>query len=405
MKTFGLALGACLGAILMLLISKGDHPQNGCRLKWGLISAETTAEVYSRAAGDVGVTPPINKNGPTLNFNQIEEELKQFTASLNNRIMIFFQGCEIILAAVFIIHLISIQKKRLERTAADCIKELAERNQRLLEEVSKQKHLHKKIHAQEAALRQAQKMDSLGRLAGGISHEFNNILGIILGYAELTLEEIPTGSPVRSNLEEIKTASLRGKQVVRQILVFLNKIPADKCAVKMAPYVAQILESLKTPLNRKIKMKIDLRCCQETILANPSDLKQILTNLVTNAAQAIGNTFGTIFITLETIHLNRQMAVQYDGILENDYIRLTVADTGCGMDPKILERVFEPYFTTQNMSEGLGMGLAVVYGLVKNMGGTVHVSSQPSEGTRFEILFPVIPSDVSPPPKSDGLNV
>ncbi len=286
--------------------------------------------------------------------------------------------------------LTTLQNKRLSRKVEDRTRELREKNLALSKEISEQKRLQEKIRVQEVALRHAQKMDSLGTMAGGVAHEYNNILGIILGNTELALDDLSPQHPARVCLEEIKMASLRGKEVGRQILLFINKLPSRRAPLNICDVIKEALNLAHHTIPKNIEIRFHRLCKDEKIMADASDITQLFINLVTNAAQAVETTNGTIDVTLETIHLDNQAAAVYGKIPPQDYVRLIVSDTGKGIAPQIIERIFEPYFTTKDVDQGLGMGLAVVYGIVKKNNGAVKVESRPDEGTRMEVLFPLL---------------
>lgn len=256
----------------------------------------------------------------------------------------------------------------------------------------------------EAQLRQSQKMETIGQLAGGIAHEFNNVLGIILGNAELAMDDVPKWNPARESLKEIVTASLRAKEVVRQILAFARKSFAAREPFEIAAVAGECLKFLRPSIPATIEIESHIACPSAMVVGNPTEIYQVIINLCTNAAQAMKKTGGTLNIDLSQVTLNSAAAAQYEEIAGGNYIRLMVQDNGRGMTPDILEKIFDPYFTTKDIGQGTGMGLAVVYGIVKRCDGAVRVTSELGLGTTVEVLFPLYEGAVNAAAKaSEGL--
>ncbi|MCX5876290.1 MAG: PAS domain S-box protein [Deltaproteobacteria bacterium] len=241
----------------------------------------------------------------------------------------------------------------------------------------------------EEQLRQAQKMEAIGTLAGGIAHDFNNILAIILGYAELTLRETPETDPRRDKLGEIIKASTRAKDLVRQILDFSRKTERLRQPFLMAPLVKETLKMLRASIPATIAIEERITAVDSRVLGDPSQLHQVIINLCTNAFHAMEEQGGTLSITLDSVQLGREEAAGLGGG-EGRYVRLIVADSGCGMSPIIQNRIFEPYFTTKGVGKGSGMGLAVVHGILRSHDGMVRLTSQEGKGTAFEVFLPAI---------------
>ncbi|MFO7560835.1 MAG: PAS domain S-box protein [Desulfobacterales bacterium] len=239
-------------------------------------------------------------------------------------------------------------------------------------------------------LQQAQKMEAIGTLAGGIAHEFNNILAIILWNAELSIDDVPEWNPAKYSLEEIRTASLRAKGVVQQILSFAHKNPTTRKPIKIGSIIKESLKRIRVTIPVNIQIHQEILCDSEMILANSTEITQILVNLCSNSAHAMEEETGILEVRLETIILNDRSAAQYENLTAGAYVKLTVKDTGKGIDPKITNRIFDPYFTTKDVDRGSGMGLAVVIGIVKQHDGAIKVMSGAGKGTTAEVLFPVI---------------
>jgi PAS domain S-box-containing protein len=246
---------------------------------------------------------------------------------------------------------------------------------------------HKRIEAQ---LQQALKMESIGTLAGGIAHDFNNILGIIIGNAELALDDIPEKERARFNLEEIREAGQRAKDVVKQLLSFARKTELEQKPIKLIPVVKDSIRLLRAtiPVNIDIRQNIDITF--DTISADSTQIHQLMLNLCTNATHAMEDTGGILEIGIKNVVLDEVSAALYPDFAAGEYINLTISDTGPGISPEIRERIFDPYFTTKEVGKGTGMGLSVVHGIVKNYGGAVSVESELGKGTKFYIYFPVI---------------
>ncbi len=240
----------------------------------------------------------------------------------------------------------------------------------------------------EAQLRQAHKMEAIGTLAGGIAHDFNNILGIILGNTELAMDDVPEWNPARFNLEEIKTASLRAKDVVRQILSFARKTDQERKPVKINPIVTGSLKLLRSSIPSSIEIRSNIPKESQTILADPTQINQIMINLCTNAAHAMEKDGGILEISLDRVTMDELMAQSY-ALSPGRYVKIAVCDTGHGIKPEIKDRIFDPYFTTKEVGKGSGMGLAVVHGIVMNHDGAIFVDSELEKGTTFNIFFPV----------------
>jgi len=241
----------------------------------------------------------------------------------------------------------------------------------------------------ESQLQHAQKMEAIGTLAGGIAHEFNNMLGIIIGNTDLAIDDMPAENPAADYMHEIKTAGLRAKDVVRKLLSASQKMPAAKKPIYIQTSVKEPLDFLRRTIPAMIDFKFESNCTTEMILGDPTEISQILINLCTNAMSAMSDQTGVIEVHLAPIKLDSESATQYERLNPGDYARLTVRDSGAGIEPEFIDRIFEPYFTTKDVDEGLGMGLAVVYGIVKNHKGSIKIKSEVGKGTTVEVLFPL----------------
>jgi len=249
---------------------------------------------------------------------------------------------------------------------------------------------HRKLEAQ---FRQAQKMESIGQLAGGIAHDFNNILSAIVGHLYLARQEAEGRPALQENLEHIATATRRATDLVSQILTFSRRKESERTAIKLNNIVLEALKLLRASMPATIRIQTGLA---ETpaVLANPTAIHQIIMNLGTNALHAMRAEPGTLRIELEVEELDAAFAASHRGLHSGRHVRLSVGDSGCGMDAATLEHIFDPFFTTKAVGEGTGLGLAVVHGIMKSHGGGVVVHSQPGQGTVFHLYFPVLDSPV-----------
>lgn len=255
----------------------------------------------------------------------------------------------------------------------------------------------------ETQLQHARKMESIGTLAGGIAHDFNNILGIIIGNAELALYDIPEGSPAHLNLEEIRIASSRAKDVVRQLLGFARKANLEKKPTNIAPIIQESLKLLRAFIPTSIEIRQNITKDVDTILADPTQINQIFINLCTNAYHAMTDK-GIVEVILKNVELDEEATAQHANLNPGRYVNLTVSDTGHGMPPENIDRIFDPYFTTKEIGKGSGMGLAVVHGIVKNHDGVILVDSELEKGTTFNIFFPITEREPMPEkPIDEGL--
>jgi len=246
----------------------------------------------------------------------------------------------------------------------------------------------------EEELLQAQKMEAIGTLAGGIAHDFNNILAAILGYTELARMELPEGGGARSDLDQVIIAGNRATELVKQILTFSRKNEHLKKPLRMYIVVKEALKMLRSSLPSSIVMQTDIDENSGLVLADPTSIHQIVFNLCTNAAQAIGDRQGQLEIILRENGLNAEQREDDRPWLQTDrFIVLTVRDNGCGMDEKTKARIFDPYFTTKEPGAGTGLGLAVTHGVVEDCQGFIEVESEPGQGSVFYVYLPVLPEE------------
>jgi PAS domain S-box-containing protein len=259
-------------------------------------------------------------------------------------------------------------------------------------DITDRKRAEKERLTLEAQLQQAQKMESVGTLAGGIAHDFNNILGIILGNAELAMDDVPEWNPAKFNLKEIRTASLRAKDVVRQLLSFARKTRLEKKPTNIISIVKESLKLLRSSIPTSVEIHRNISADVDTILADPTQINQVLINLCTNANHAMPDG-GIIEVILKNVVFDKNATAQYPDLNPGRYVNLTVSDTGHGIPKEDMDRIFDPYYTTKEVGKGTGMGLAVVHSIVKEHNGIVTVKSEPGKGTTFTIFFPAVEKD------------
>ena len=285
---------------------------------------------------------------------------------------------------------LTLRKK--DRTEMDCLVTVTAKRaddgsiigyQSIIRDITEYKELEKR-------LQQAQRMEAIGTLAGGIAHDFNNILGAIIGYGELIqMFDIPKDSPLQKNLDQILISADRAKELVDRILTFSRQSEPEKKPVLLGPIVKEALKLLRASMPSTIEIRQHIEDIHDPIDADGTQLHQVIMNLCTNAGHAMRETGGILEVGLSAVYLDEKEMKLLPDLELGSYIRLIVSDTGCGIQRDIMERIFEPYFTTKKQGEGTGLGLSMVHGIVKNHGGAITVDSEPGKGTRFYLFFPV----------------
>lgn len=242
----------------------------------------------------------------------------------------------------------------------------------------------------EAQLRQAQKMEAIGTLAGGIAHDFNNILFPIFGYTEMIMKEVPEGTRAKKNLGQVLRAANRAKDLVQQILTFSRQSDKEMKPLMVQPIIKEVLKLLRAtlPATIRITQNIDKTC--GAVMADPVQIHQIIMNLCTNAYHAMIEDGGTLSVTLNEMEYDSDSPSSHPDLEFGPYLKLTVSDTGHGMTNEVMERIFDPYFTTKEKNKGTGLGLSVVHGIIKGYGGHISVYSKPEQGAVFHICLPLI---------------
>jgi PAS domain S-box-containing protein len=255
----------------------------------------------------------------------------------------------------------------------------------------------------ESQLRESQKMQAVGTMAGGIAHDFNNIISAILGNAELALQEVDASSAAQISLNEIDKAGRRAKDLVRQILTFSRHESTQRTPIQLADVIQETINLIKVTVPPTIQMQVHLDPSTPLVLADATQVEQALLNLCTNAIQAIGQQRGSISIelshNLNSVHAQNERRKGVRG----KHVKLTVTDTGVGMDADTAKRIYEPFFTTKPMGQGTGLGLSVVHGVMRTHEGTVAVQSTPDNGSVFTLCFPIstelpLPATLPEPP-------
>jgi PAS domain S-box-containing protein len=250
----------------------------------------------------------------------------------------------------------------------------------------------------ERELLQARKMEAIGTLAGGIAHEFNNILGVIVGYTELALNKSLEIPGLRHDLTRVKDAGLRAAELVRQILTYSRRTGQERKPLPIVPTVKEALKLLRSvlPSTIEIRREITLDAERSVVESNSTEIHQILMNLCSNAAHAMQAEGGILDVKLWDAANDPALLSKHPDLKDGAYVCLSVTDTGHGIPSYILERVFDPFFTTKNPGEGTGLGLSVVQGIVSSLGGRILIDSEQDRGTTFHVLFPIMEADTPP---------
>ncbi len=252
----------------------------------------------------------------------------------------------------------------------------------------------------ELRLLQSQKMEAVGRLAGGVAHDFNNLLTVITSYAALAVESLPRDAALRDDLQEIRGAADRATALTRQLLAFSRKQLMQPRVVRLNDLARDMERMLQRLIGEDVVLSLDLAPALGNVFADPGQLEQVLLNLVVNARDAMPDG-GRLVIQTANVTLSRELSIGALGATAGEYVTLTVADTGRGMSPETQQHLFEPFFTTKPAGRGTGLGLATVYGVVKQSDGDIHVDSAPGQGTRVRIYLPrchdECPAVIAPP--------
>lgn len=239
----------------------------------------------------------------------------------------------------------------------------------------------------EEQLRQAQKMEAVGRLARGVAHDFNNVLAAIVGCSDLLLARLKKGDPSREEAQEISKAAERGAALTRQLLTFSRRQALEPKVLDLRAVVRGV-ESLLLRLTGDVTVRLHTPGVSPHVRVEPGQIEQVLLNLVVNARDALGEG-GTIDVVVDSLELDERGALAYPGLPPGRYARMSVRDTGSGISLEAQRHAFEPFFTTKGPSKGTGLGLSIVYGIAKEAGGTVTFTTSP-KGTAFDVLLPQV---------------
>jgi len=279
-------------------------------------------------------------------------------------------------------------KQRLGRLVPSVQRALRE-----LEDRAERKRAEEALRQSEKQFRQSQKMEAVGRLAGGIAHDFNNLLTVIMGYSQVLLTELGPQHPLRGKIEETLKAGERAATLIRQLLTFSSKQSLDPKVLSLNTAVTSLESLLRRLIGEDIQLVSQLDPTNGRLRADQAQLEQILVNLVVNARDAMPKG-GTLTIETAQVELTRSPVYHLTPLPPGPYVRLAVSDTGCGMDRKTQSHIFEPFFTTKGEGKGSGLGLSTVFGIVTQCGGAIDVTSRVGHGTRFDLYFPSIESDI-----------
>jgi signal transduction histidine kinase/DNA-binding response OmpR family regulator len=248
-----------------------------------------------------------------------------------------------------------------------------------------------------AQLRHSYKMEAIGTLAGGIAHDFNNILSSVIGFTELCLMDVNRGSLLESNMLEVYRAGMRARDLVRQILTFARKDDNQVQPTQVSTIAKEAAKLIRSVIPASIDIRLQVES-EALVMADPTQIHQIFMNLFSNAAQAMEADGGELTVCISQTHLNRYSDSMHPHFLPGDFLKITVADSGVGIAPDSLDKIFDPYFTTKGRGEGTGLGLSVVHGIIQACNGEIEVESESGRGTTFTVLLPV---HAQPPTDAD----
>jgi len=289
-------------------------------------------------------------------------------------------------------------KEYLEQLVEERTNELLLANEQLRNEIEENKRLENQV-------RRSQKLDAVGVLAGGIAHDFNNILQAVIGYSELAMDDIAKGSEAEACISMVLSAAKRASELVRHILTFSRRHETCRVPVLAKPIVKETMQLTRASLPSFITIKQNLNAADAVIMADPVQLHQVLINLCTNAGQAMEESGGTLEVVLRTVNVGEDLIEPMPDLKPGRYVLFEIKDTGCGIEADIIDRVFEPFFTTREVEMGTGLGLAVVHGIVSGAGGDICVDSSPGVGTTFYVYWPLVEDEVIDENMEEGLSL
>ena len=281
------------------------------------------------------------------------------------------------------------QKDLLESMVQERTAELVQSNLQLKREINNRKQAEEKRNKLETQLQQCQKMEAIGTLAGGIAHDFNNILASVIGYTELALDNTEKGTLLYDNLQEVFSAGQRASDLVKQILTFSRQADQELKPLQVQLFVREALKLIRSTLPSTIEIKQNISNTCGLVMADATQIRQVAMNLLVNAFHAMEDNGGKLDVILKEVDLDMN-DLKDPAMVPGPYVCLTVADTGIGIDKSVIDRIFEPYFTTKEKDKGTGLGLATVHGIVKSYKGDIRVYSEPGKGSTFHVYLPVI---------------
>jgi len=277
--------------------------------------------------------------------------------------------------------------KELEETVSERTRELRDKSEKLEAENRAHKETAAALQKSEEQYRQAQKLESIGQLAGGVAHDFNNMLSVILGYAEIALEQADASEELHGYLGEIQKAAQKSAQLTRQLLAFARKQTIAPRLVLMNEQIHHLMPMIRSLISDEIELHWHPGSDLHQILIDPSQLDQVIINLLLNARDAVRGT-GNITIETDNIFIDESYSADHLDSRPGPYAMLIISDDGCGMDKTTMERIFDPFFTTKKQGEGTGLGLSMVYGVIRQNRGFINVYSEPDSGTVVKLYFP-----------------
>lgn len=279
-----------------------------------------------------------------------------------------------------------------EISLSQVVLEGQERILAVIRDIDSQKKAEEEKRRLEEQLQQSQKMEAVGKLAGGVAHDFNNLLTVIQGYSDLALANTDPGNLTYRQLEEVKKAASRAESITRQLLAFSRRQIIQPQNLDLNTVIRNLEKMLCRLIGEDIEMRTALKPDLGAIRGDPHQIEQVIINLAVNARDAMPRG-GKLTLETDTVYLDQRYASQHVDVWPGSYIMLAVSDNGCGMTKEIQSRIFEPFFTTKGIGEGTGLGLSMVYGIIKQNGGNITVYSEPGKGTVFKIYFPLIHAD------------
>ena len=276
----------------------------------------------------------------------------------------------------------------IERELRECMERVARRNAE-----NALRHSEHALRQSEEQLRQAQKMEAVGRLAGGVAHDFNNVLSVILGYGEMILDDLKSPAPLRADIEEICKAAQRAAGLTRQLLMFSRQQVFEPKVVDLSEVLANMEKMLQRILGEDVELVVVPPQSSDRVKVDPSNIEQVILNLVVNARDAMP-TGGKLTIETANVVLDEEYALSHLPAKAGPHVMLAISDTGVGMDRETQARIFEPFFTTKALGKGTGLGLSTVFGIVQQSGGNTWVYSEPGKGTTFKVYLPRVDAEV-----------